>query len=434
MHTEQPIAVTDSSSSSVRSGRDTSAAVFWRYWTGSTISQLGDTVGAVAMPLTAVTVLHSTSLVVGLITAASYAAWAIIGLPAGVIVGRFPLRGTQMAMDLIRAAALVTVPVAAWLGVLGATQLVLVALVVSFGNVIFDVGNSTFLPSIVSKADLTARNSLTSASVSATQLAGPSLGGVLVQLLGAATAIVADVVSYLVSAALLRSLPRPPRLAGADASESMWRSIREGWRFVVGHPVIRPCLADATLINFVGGALMTLTPVYLVRTVGVPVALVGLLIAAEGFGGLVGAAVTTGLTVRLGSARTALLAVGMAPVFAALMPLSSTGWRLVLFALGNAGFAAAITGFSIITRTHRQSVSPADLLPRAMATVRFVSWGVVPVGALVAGVVATTFGPRTALWSMCAVLVAAPLLILISPIRLQRDLVRAADASPATET
>jgi hypothetical protein len=414
-----------------RSRRDTSAAVFWRYWTASTISQVGDAVTAVALPLTAVTVLHSSTLVVGLITAASYAAWAIIGLPAGVIVGRFPLRGTQMAMDLLRAAALGTVPVAAWLGILSAAQLVLVALVVSFGNVIFYVGNSTFLPSIVSKADLTARNSLTSASTSVTQTLGPSLGGVLVQLFGAATSILVDVASYLVSAAMLRTLPRPPRLTGGGSTSPMWRSIREGWHFVVGHPIIRPCLADATTINFATGAVMALTPVFLVRTLGAPVALVGVLVAADGLGSLLGAALTTSLTARLGSARAALLAVIAAPVFAAFMPAAFAGWGLALFAVGNAGLAAAAVVFSILTRTHRQSVAPEELLPRVMATVRFVSWGVVPAGAVAAGAAATALGPRTTLWLVCAVTVAAPLLTLASPIRSQRDLIRPAEAAEA---
>lgn len=398
------------------------AGVFWRYWTGSAISRVGDAISAVALPLTAVLVLHSGALVVGAITAATYAAWAIIGLPAGVLVGRLPLRGTQVAMDLIRGAALLTVPVAAWAGVLSATQLVLVALVVSFGNVVFDVGNSTFLPSIVPKSELTSRNSISTASESVTQLAGPSLGGVLVQLLGAPTSILADVLSYVSSAVLLRSLPRPPKLVATRAPVSFGRSVREGWHFVVHHPIIRPCVADATVINFVCGAVLAVTPVFLVRTLGAPVGLVGVLIAAEGAGSLLVAAWTPWVVARLGSARAVLLAAAGFPVLATLMPAATPGWGLVLFALGNAGYSGATVMTSIVTRTHRQTVTPVELLPRVMATVRFVSWGVVPIGAVAAGLVATWANPRTALWGCCAVAVLAPLFVWLSPVRARRDL------------
>src|SRR6185437_2262467 len=218
-------------------------------------------------------------------------------------------------------------------------QLVLVALVVSTAGVVFDIGNSTLLPSIVSRDELTARNSLTSASVSATQLCGPALGGALVQLAGAATSLIFDVASYLVSAVMLRTLPRPRRLTPAKPDSSVRGAIREGWRFVTGHPVIRPCVLDATVINFVCGGLMTLTPVFLVRTLHASPALVGVLIAAEGAGSLVGATIT-----------------------------------------------------------------PPDLLPRVMATVRFISWGAVPLGALGCGAAASLLGPRTALWLDCAVI------------------------------
>ncbi|WP_326847585.1 MFS transporter [Streptomyces kaniharaensis] len=151
-----------------------------------------------ALPLIAVVTLHATALEVGLLTGAGYLAWLLVGLPAGVLVHLLPLRGTQVAMDLVRGAAVASVPLAAALGVLGLPQLVVVALVVGLASVVFDVGNSTFLPSIVAREELTARNSLVSGSAAATQLAGPSLGGMLVQLLGGATSMLLDAVSYAV--------------------------------------------------------------------------------------------------------------------------------------------------------------------------------------------------------------------------------------------
>ncbi|HEY7146450.1 MAG TPA: MFS transporter [Streptosporangiaceae bacterium] len=398
------------------------AAVFWQYWTASTISMTGDAVTAVALPLTAVKVLHASSFEVSLLTAATYAAWLLIGLPAGVIVGRLPLRGTQVAMDLIRAAALASVPAVAWAGDLHLPQLVIVAFTISLASVIFDVGNATFLPSVVPSEQLIARNSLTSGSAAATQLGGPALGGLLVQLLGAATSLVADVVSYLVSAVMLQGLPRPPRQRQDGPGTSMRVLIGDGWRFVTRHPVIRPCALTATLDNFLAGGLMALTPVFLVRTVGLPAWAVGALIAAEGAGSLIGAALTPRLTGWLGSARAILAAESAGALLGLAMPLAAAGWRLALFAVGSAGLGAGVVVVSVTTRTHRQQVSPPDLLPRVMATVRFISWGVIPFGALAAGAAASALGNRAAMWLVCGLTLIGPLILLFSPVRGRRDL------------
>ncbi|MGV9247222.1 MFS transporter [Streptomyces sp. NPDC003710] len=397
-------------------------AAFWRYWGASTASGIGDAVTAVALPLLAVLVLHASAFEVSLITAASFASWLLIGLPAGVLVHRLPMRGTQVAMDLVRAAAVASVPVAAALGVLTLPHLIVVALVVGLASVVFDVGNSTFLPSIVSKEELTSRNSLTSGTRAATQLGGPSLGGVLVQLLGAATSIVVDAVSYLVSAALMGSLPQVAHPAQEGPRRGMGEMVREGWRYVTRHPVIGPCAADATAVNFVCGGLMALTPVFLVRTLDAPPALVGVLIATDGLGTLVGAALTPRIVARLGSGRALCWAAVVSPCFAALMPLSGHSVALGLFALGNAGFAGAVVVTSIVTRTYRQTATPPELLPRVMATVRFISWGAVPFGALAAGGAAALWGTRVSFALMAVLSTVSPAILLASPIRRMREL------------
>lgn len=241
---------------------------------GAAVSGVGTAVSAVALPLTAVTVLHAPAFQVGLLTAASYAAWLVIGLPAGVLVARTGLRGLQVAMDLVRACALASIPLAWWLGSLSFAQLAATALVDSFATVLFETGNMTLLPAIVPEDQLSARNSLVSGTLAATQLGGPSLGGLLVQLLGAPLAVLGDAVSYLVSAVFMSRLPAR-RVAQPASRTTMTAMIRDGWRFVARHPVIRPCMWAATLINFICGALLALTPLYLVRVLHTPPGLVG---------------------------------------------------------------------------------------------------------------------------------------------------------------
>ncbi|GAB1514080.1 MFS transporter [Actinophytocola sp. KF-1] len=395
--------------------------MFWRFWSAMAVSQTGTAVTAVALPLVAVTTLDASAFEVSLLTAATYLAWALVGLPAGVIVQRLPLRGTQVAMDLVRAVAIGSIPLAWWLGHLTIAHLVVAALVISLANVVFDVGSNTFLPTIVSREELTARNSLVSATHSATSLGGPSLGGLVVQVLGAVPTLLVDTVSFLVSAVLLRGLPRGSAPAPADRPR-MGALIREGWRFVVRHPVMRTCMLGATADNFANGALMALIPVFLVRDLHASPALVGVLIAADGLGALIGAALAPWLTARLGSARALVVAAFGGAGIALLMPAGAGVAGMVLFAVANVGFGIGVVVFSINARTHRQVASPPELLSRVVATVRFVSWGAIPFGALMGGLVATAIGSRSALWVACLLTLACPVLLWFSPVRRLRDL------------
>jgi MFS family permease len=389
---------------------------FWRFFTAGAVSNTGTAVTAVALPLIAVITLQSSPVEVGLLAAASYAAWLVLGLPAGVIVARLPLRGTQVVMDLVRAGAIVSVPAAYAAGSLTLVHLVLVALVVGLASVLFDVGNATFLPSVVPPEERTQRNSLMSVSHSLTDMGGPTLGGVLVQLVGAVPTLLLDTLSYLVSALLLRSLPAVPAVTALGPAPRMREQIRQGWHYVVGHPVIGRCMWAALAVNFVSGALLTLTPLYLVRTLGASPALVGVLLGTDGAGALLGATLTPRLVRRVGSARAVLVVSGGLLLSAVLLPLGAGGMGMVLFGLGNAGLAANVVVFSIITRTYRQNAAPPEMLSRVVATVRFVSWGAIPVGALLAGLLAQATSPRMALGTSVLVLAAPIALTWIGPL------------------
>ncbi|WP_328373578.1 MFS transporter [Micromonospora zamorensis] len=404
-------------------------AAFWRWWGASTTSHLGSAIGGVALPLTALTVLDASALEMGLITAAGYLAYLLISLPAGVIVQRVPLRGTQVALDLIRALAIASVPLAWWFDALTVVQLIVVALVVSFANVLFDVANQTFLPEIVPAAQLQARNSLNSGTYAATQLGGPSLGGLAVQLLGAVPTLFVDAVSYLISAVLLRTLPARRLLRPAERPP-MVTMIREGWHFVLRHPIIGPSMWDATATNFVCGGMLALFPYYLVRELHASPLMVGLLLAADGLGTLVGAALTTRFTDRVGTARGLVIAAVVGVAGALVIPLGSGTAAYLAFAVGNLVFAGSSVVLSVTTRTYRMLTSPPDLLSRVIATVKFVSWGAIPLGSLLAGLLAGPLGARTTLLIFGALTVLSPIIYLSTPIRRMRDLPLDAAAEP----
>ncbi|WP_405020806.1 MFS transporter [Kitasatospora sp. NBC_00070] len=396
------------------------STAFWRYWAASTVSNTGSAVTVIALPLIALTVLDATALQVTLLAAAGQISWLLLSLPAGVVAQRIELRRLQVTLDLLRFVALGSIPLAWWLGSLGYPHLLLAALVTGAATVLYDIANSTFLPAVVPSGQLTARNSLMSGTHAVTQTAGPSAGGLLVQAAGPVGALLADAASYLTSALVLRTLPatRPAE----RPKEGTARLIAEGWRYVTRHPVMLPCMLWATAANFACAGFAALTPLYLVREAGLPPALLGLVLAADGLGALAGAALAPWVSRRFGTARVLLASTVTSALFLFLVPLTTDTGTVYWFALGSFGFGLGIVIGSITTRTHRQTDSPPELLSRVMATVRFVSWGVQPLGALTAGALATAADPRTALWAICATALLPPVVLLISPVARRRDL------------
>lgn len=395
---------------------------FWTYWTASTGSGIGSAVTTIALPLLAVLTLHASTLQMGLLTAASECAWLLVGLPAGAMVQHARLRMLQVSLDLIRAIATISLPVAWWMGHLTMAQVLLVALVISFANVFFGVANTTFLPAVVPREELQSRNALMSGTDATTQLGGPALGGILVQALGAAAALVVDAVSYVFSAALLSRLPERRTESKPAEIESLRERVAQGWRFIRKHRAMNACTWSAACINFVCGAQMTLFTLYLVRVLHVPAGWVGLILASEGVGALIGSPFAVRLETRMGSARTVIVAAVVAAFGALVLALGSGPLGIVLFIAGNTTFAFGVVIFSITTRTFRQTATPPELLSRVMGTVRFMSWGAIPIGGGLAGVVASAMGIRTALIVFGAVTVISPALLLASPVRHLRDL------------
>lgn len=395
------------------------AAIFRRFWVATTVSGAGSAITMIALPLVALTVLDASVFEVTLLNAAGQAGWLVLGLPAGVIVQRYPLRGLQVTMDVVRLVAIGSIPLAWWLGGLTYAHLLLAALLVGFANVLFDIGNSTFLPAIVDKKELNARNSLMSGTHAVTQTGGPSVGAVLVQLMGPVGALLLDAVSYLVSALTLRTLPE--RSSGKRSHVAPSRLIKEGWTFVVRHAVMGPSLVWAMATNFFCSAILALTPVYLVREVGAPAAAVGVVLAMDGLGAVIGSALATRLARKLGTARALITASAVGGLIALAIPLTTSLGTIYYFMIGNAGLSAGVVVGSILTRTYRQTESPPELLAQVMATTRFVSWGAIPLGAAVSGLVADVAGLHPALWLVCAGTLIAPLVLLLSPLRSRRD-------------
>ena len=182
---------------------------FRRLWAGDTVSQTGNFVGQTVIPLLAATVLAATPFQMGLLTATEDAAFLLIGLPAGVWVDRMRRRPLMLRADFARAALLLSVPLAWWADVPTLAQLIVVVLLVSVGTLFIDVAYQSYLPTLVGREQLIEGNAKLGASQSVAQIAGPGLGGGLIELIGAANAVLTTGLGYLASGLFLSRIKAP---------------------------------------------------------------------------------------------------------------------------------------------------------------------------------------------------------------------------------
>lgn len=409
---------------------------FRRLWLGQTVSAFGSQITVIALPLTAVIVLHASTFQVGLLTTASYAAFIAIGLPVGVWVDRMRRRPIMLAADLLRAVMLVWVPVASALGDLTLIQLYIVALAEGVGTVFFDVAYMSYLPGLVGRKNLMEANAKLRATQSVAEVSGPSLGGIMVGLLTAPVTLLADAASFLVSVGSLLAIRFSEPAPKAPESRNLRRELAEGLRFVFGHRIIRMIAASTASANLFMSAYVALAVVFLVRQVGLTPGLIGLLMSTGAAGGVLGAFTARKLARRVGSARIIWLSPTVAAPFALLIPLTFPGPGLVLFAVGDFALYLGIVVYNINQTSFRQVLCPDRLLGRVNATMRFLVWSTIPLGGLVGGALGSWLGNRGGLWVAMSGIALAPLFLFLSPLRGMRDFMPDADpeAAPADGT
>ncbi len=188
---------------------------FMKLWAGQTISELGSRITRDGVPYTAVIVLNAPASQMGFLTAVGAASVLLFGLLAGVWVDRFRRRPIMIAADLARAVILASIPIAAYAHRLSMAQLYVVIALAGFCTVFFDVAYQSYLPSLVERENLLEGNSKLAMSASAAEIAGPSLTGILVQLITAPIAILFDAISFLISAASVILIRKPEPAASS---------------------------------------------------------------------------------------------------------------------------------------------------------------------------------------------------------------------------
>jgi MFS family permease len=410
---------------------------FRRLWTGDALGQLGAQLTALALPIFAVQHLAATEWQMGVLTAAEYAAFLVIGLPAGAWVDRMRKRRVLIAADLVRATVLAAVVVTALTGHASIPLLIVAALVISIANVFFDVSHQSYIPGLVGLDHLVEGNSKLQATASVAQVAAPALGGALLRVIAAPALIAVTVVTYLVSAfavGRIRQIETPPH---PSTRRPLKVEIAEGLRFVVHEPYLRRIVACTSLGNFAGSLATSITVIYVLRTLDLGTATYGAIMSAGAIGGLLGAVVAGRLAQWIGEGRIIpLSALVMAPA-SALMPLASTGVApaAVLLIAGGAVFGFAVIVYNVGQVSFRQRVCPPPLLGRMNASVRFIVWGTMPIGGLLGGWLGTHLGVLPTLWVSVGIMALAALPVVVSPLLGMRDLPGAVvEEQPAART
>ena len=393
---------------------------FRLFWLGETTSKFGSSISGIAFSLVAISTLHSSTFVVSALSAAAWLPWLLIGLPAGAWVDRMRRRPLMIGCDLAALLLFLSIPIAAWLGVLTIGQLLVVELLVGVATVFFQTAYGVFLPALLAKDDLPEGNAKLQGSASAVQVVGPGAGGLIAQLFGAVSGLLADAASFGVSLVCLLTIrtDEPPRTA---VRRALRHEIAAGLRYVTADPYLRVLIVFGAVANLALTGYQAILVVFLVRVVGVGSGTVGLLLALTSLGGVLGALVAGRIARWVGTARAVILCELVGTPFGLLIPLTSKGFGLTFMIVGGMLVVAGVVASNIVQSGFRQTYVPAAMRGRVSTSSAFLAYGAIPIGALLGGTLGTAVGIRPTLWIMTALLAVSGLILLIGPARRRRD-------------
>ena len=408
-------------------GRGSAAGVsrrhtsFARYWFADAVSNLGTFVSALALQLLLIETLHADQAALGVVRSAQWLPYLLFGLVAGVVVDRVRRLPLLIGADVLCAALLGTVGVLALTRHLTVPILAVLVFVVGSASMFFNAAHQSLLPSIVEPAWLPTANARLSQTYSATQSLGPLVGGALVRLLSAPVAVLVDAASYAVSAVVLATLrvdERRPEPPSDGRRRHLWTELREGAAWVYRHPTLGPYAGSLHLWFFANGIVTTVLVYFATTELHLDALAIGMVLAATGVTGVVGAGLAPRLGARFGTGRVVVAAEWANPLAYALLLLARPGpWAVLWLLLANALFGFAMGLKDPLTMSHRNLVTPDRLRGRMNATIRSLNWGSIAVAAPLGGWLAATWGNRFAIGVGVLGLAASALRLWCSPYR-----------------
>lgn len=395
----------------------------------------GSAVSTVALPTLAVLELHASTTQIAVLAFLGQLPNAVVALPAGALSDRYAKRPQMIAADLTAAAVLSTIPAAAFARVLGIGQLYAVAVVLGIAKIVHDAAAISYLPVLVEPHQLQRANSRLGAASSVADSAGSNAGAALVGAIGAARSLLADVLSYLLSALLIWRIRTPePVAAPPEGRRTLARDIREGLRYVTRQPTIRTVIAALSTLSFGLAVMNTYWAYYLLDRLGTSPSAFGVIMGIGGAGGVVGALLAPRIAARIGIGPTIIVGFAVSPL--AQVPLLCAGpglrWQIILAAtLAVQLFWATASGTS--QRSLRQAVCDPGFQGRMQSASTTLTAGARPLAAATAGGLVLLLDVRATLAVGALLQVVPVVLLLASPIRVLRKIPTRAAVPPARE-
>jgi MFS family permease len=398
-------------------------------WTGSAVSMFGSEIAELALPLLALVTLSATAGEVATLRAAQFLPFLLATLPLGLLVDRRRRLPLMIGADLGRFVLIGAIPLSVWIGLGHIEVLYVTVFAAGVLTALYQIADFSFMPTVVRTEQLPDANAKIVATQSAMEIGGRGLGGLLVQALTAPVAVAVNAVTYLLSAVSLSRIridePAPQRVGG----RSPLREVVDGLSYAVRNSYLRALLGEATTFNLFNEAFMLGLMIYAVRDLGISPAGLGLVLTAGGLGSFLGAWFGTRMTGRWGYGRVLLVTLfaGNTVPVAAIGAGAVGGWAQPLL---TGVFLVMGVGIGVANShavTVRQVAAPFELRGRVNAAYRLISWGMIPLGAVGGGVLATAAGPWSAMLAGSVGVAAASLWVAFSPVPRLR---RAEDAVP----
>jgi MFS family permease len=372
---------------------------FRSYWTAQAVSQFGDRITELALPLIAVLALDASAAEVGLLTAAVWAPYLLSFFVGTWVDGRTRKRRLLVVADVLRAMVLLSIPIAALFGTLSYPHLLAVALLNGAGEVLFNTSTMPVFVSLVPRSQYVEANSALSSTRSVSFIAGPAVGGGLVQLLTAPMALLVDAVTFLVSATFLGRIPLEEKAPEQDGDPSLGKAALRGMRFIRRHGYLVSILGVATTVNFftfVGGTLVVL---FASRELDLSAGLIGVAFGVGAAGGLLGALAAPRLSKRYGAGRVTIVGSVVFPLALGIVVFADGPTWTKVVVLGVAEFVSGIGVilFDVPLNAIKTSVTPDAMRSRVAGAFSTINYGVRPLGALAGGALGSLIGIRPTL-------------------------------------
>jgi MFS family permease len=391
---------------------------FLKLWAGQTVSEIGTSVTQIALPTVAVFQLHAGPFELGLLTAFSRLPFPILALPVGVWIDQLPRRRVMILADIGRMLALASIPIAATVSTLTYAQLYIVAAVTGVLTIFFDLAYLSYVPALVGRENLGDANAKLEVSLSVSNVAGPGLGGLLIQAVGAGQAIAIDAASYLVSFASVAWIggadPSPDR---STRTTSAFADLKEGVAHVFRHPLLRSMVI--TMGAAIGLGHMTDPNMYpfFYRTLNLSPGAVGIVLSIGGIGSVAGALVSRRVAARLGPGWAIALSGALVGLGLMLVTAARFGYAIpiLIAAFLVVGLLDAV--YNVTQVSLRQMLTPDRLQGRMNSVFRTVFWGGWPLGSVIGGYLGSTLGPVPTILIGGAGFALFSLAALITPLR-----------------